>query len=136
MPNVTTIGDYAFFYCSALAAIEMPNVTTIGYGAFVSCSALTAIELPNVTTIGYSAFISCSALTAIELPSSVTSIGEYAFAMTGISTLTLNWSGDQILSYDSDWFLYSNSLTTIYIPSGTTADYVNEGWPEGLVVSY
>jgi hypothetical protein len=36
--NVTTIGDYAFSYCSGLTEVAIPDsVTTIGSGAFDGC---------------------------------------------------------------------------------------------------
>ena len=49
---------------------------------FYSCSGLTSIEIPSsVTSIGDEAFAGCCSweLTSIEIPSSVTSIGDYAF---------------------------------------------------------
>ena len=82
IPNsVTIIGDYAFYYCSALTNINIPNsVITIGNYAFFECSALTNINIPNsVTIIGDHAFYNCSALTNINIPNSVTIIGDYAF---------------------------------------------------------
>ena len=89
IPNsVTSIGDYAFYYCSSLSSITIPNsVTSIGSCAFFDCSSLTSITIPNsVTSIGSSAFYDCSALTSITIPNSVTSIGEYAF--NGCSSLS------------------------------------------------
>ena len=62
IPNsVTTIGEYAFAYCSSLASIDIPNsVTTIGKYAFAYCSSLASVNIPNsVTTIGEYAFDGC-----------------------------------------------------------------------------
>ena len=102
--DVTSIGYYAFYYCSGLTSVTIGNcVTSIGNHAFSGCSRLTSIEIPNsVTSIEYSAFegcygltsvvignnvtsikdstfSGCSGLTSIEIPNSVTSIGSYAF---------------------------------------------------------
>ena len=79
--GVTSIGDWAFFYCRGLTSIEIPSsVTSIGNQAFIGCDGLTSIEIPSsVTSIGYDAFSSCDGLTSIEIPSSVTSIGKSAF---------------------------------------------------------
>ena len=80
--SVTSIGEYAFQYCSSLTSINIPSsVTSIGIQAFSYCSSLTSINIPNsVTSIGKQAFSYCSSLTSINIPSSVTSIGEYAFS--------------------------------------------------------
>ena len=82
IPNsVTSIGDYAFYYCSNLTSINIPSsVTNIGSSAFSNCTKLTSINIPNsVTSIGGSAFSYCINLTSINIPSSVTNIGTYAF---------------------------------------------------------
>ena len=68
--GVTSIGDWAFGYCSGLTSIEIPeSVTSIGNGAFSGCSSLTSIEIPgSVTSIGKDrAFEDCSGLTSIKV---------------------------------------------------------------------
>jgi hypothetical protein len=60
IPNsVTSIGDYAFEYCSSLTSITIPNsVTSIGREAFSDCSSLTSVTslTNNPPAIGGSAF--------------------------------------------------------------------------------
>ena len=71
IPNgVTSIGSYAFFYCSGLTSVTIPNgVTSIGDYAFKGCSGLTSITIPNgVTSIGKEAFSGCSGLTSVTIP--------------------------------------------------------------------
>ena len=80
--SVTSIGEWAFMYCSGLTSIAIPNsITSIGESAFEGCSILTSVTIPNsVTSIGESTFFKCSGLTSITIPNSVTSIGDFAFS--------------------------------------------------------
>ena len=80
MPNVTSIGNYAFYGCFYLTSVTFPSgLTSIGNEAFYHC-ALTSVTFPSgLTSIGNNAFYCCDALTSITLPSSLTSIGNNAF---------------------------------------------------------
>ncbi len=107
--SITSIGDYAFSFCSGLTGnLTIPNsVTSIGVRAFQVCSGLIGnLTIPNsVTSIGEYAFYNCSGFTGnlsistlittiesstfgncsgftgnLTIPNSVTSIGEYAFS--------------------------------------------------------
>ncbi len=86
--EVTTIGDYAFFFCDTLTSITLPDcVTSIGSRAFGSCFLLENIKLPNnIVSIADHAFFACKGFTSITLPESLTSLGEGAFG--GCSGLT------------------------------------------------
>ena len=79
--SVTSIGDWAFSYCSGLTSVTIPNsVTSIGNYTFFGCSGLTSVTIPNsVTSIGDYAFYDCCSLTSITIPNSVTSIGDGTF---------------------------------------------------------
>ena len=123
IPNsVTSIGDYAFEYCSSLTSIVIPNsVTSIGCGAFYSCSSLTSIVIPdNVTSIGYNAFAYCSSLRSIVIPNSVTSIGDDAFS--SCSSLTSIVIPNSVTSIGEMAFFDCSSLTSIQF-TGTTAQW-------------
>ena len=65
--SVTTIGDYAFYYCDGLTSVDIPDsVTTIGERAFCYCDRLTSVEISDsVTTIGDYAFYWCKKLTDV-----------------------------------------------------------------------
>ena len=79
--SVTSIGSFAFYYCSSLTSVTIPDsVTSIGSYAFCGCSSLTSVTIPDsVTSIGYNAFYNCTALTSVTIPDSMKSIGSSAF---------------------------------------------------------
>ena len=62
--DVTSIGNYAFYYCESLTSITLPKgVMSIGDYAFYRCSSLVNITIPDsVTSIGDRAFYNCSNL--------------------------------------------------------------------------
>ena len=137
--KVTSIGDYAFFYCSRLTEITIPEgVASIGDRAFVFCASLTQITIPEsvasigdyafsectrltevaipegVTSIGDSAFESCHSLKEITIPKGVTSIGDYAFAFCiGLTQITIPESVASIGDYA---FTDCSNLKEITIP--------------------
>ena len=115
IPNsVTSIGDYAFEYCSGLTSVTIGNsVTSIGSGAFGGCSGLTSVIIGNsVTSIGSSAFGGCSGLTSVTIGNSVTSIGDAAFAYcSGLTSVTIGSGVESIGKYA---FSYCPELLDVY----------------------
>ncbi len=109
--GVEYIGTYAFYQCTALEAVEFAadaKLTTIGEGAFGYTSALKSVTLPaslktiakcgfyfsgletvafaegsKLETIGDTAFRNCTALTSVYIPDSVKSIGYQIFRLCG-----------------------------------------------------
>ena len=124
--SVTSIGDWAFSYCTGLTSITIPNsVTSIGNYTFFGCSGLTSVTIPNsVTSIGDYVFIYCTGLTSITIPNSVTSIGDGAFSgCSGLTSITIPNSVTSIgeLAFDG-----CSGLTSVTIPNSVTSigDYV------------
>ena len=119
--GVTSIGNYAFYWCESLTSITIPNsVTSIGDGAFLGCSSLTSVTIPNsVTSIGDGAFGSCISLTSVTIPNSVTSIGEWAFYYC--SSLTSVTIPNSVTSIGNDAFSGCSSLTSVTIPNSVTS---------------
>ena len=153
--SVTSVGDYAFEYCSGLTSFELPNsVTSIGEGAFVNCESLTSINIPNsVTFIGDYAFQGCSGLTSIELPNSVTSIAEGVFDYCGgLTSIVIPNSVTSIGDYAFEYCTGLTSMTVlaenpptlgirvffdvsrsilVFVPSGSIEAYQSaNGWNE------
>ena len=81
LTDPTSIGEYAFAYCSSLTSIDIPSsVTSISSNAFNECSSLTSIDIPNsVTSIGINVFNRCTGLTSVTIGNGITSISDYAF---------------------------------------------------------
>lgn len=57
--KVTHVGNYAFYDCNGLTAVDFPLATSIGDSAFSICTSLAAVDFPMVTSISDYAFISC-----------------------------------------------------------------------------
>ena len=114
---VTSIGDYAFYYCDNLTSVTIPNsVTSIGNYAFYDCYLLTSVTIgSSVTSIGNNAFYDCSGLTSVIIPNSVTSIGEYAFS--GCSGLTSVIIPNAVTSIGSGAFRECSGLKKSAYPS-------------------
>lgn len=111
LPEVNSIGEYAFAECYRLKRITMSKVNSIGYGAFSRlgasqitlpegitsiaayafyCSDLEGVAIPSsMTEISNYCFKSCSRLKSVSIPASVTKIGYEAFRETGLTSVDL-----------------------------------------------
>ena len=130
IPNsVTSLGNGCFWFCSGLTSITIPNsVTRLGNDCFGDCSGLTSITIPNsVTSLGEWCFYECTGLTSITIPNSVTSLGRYCFdCCLGLTEVHANRETPPATGYDI--FHACNSLQTIYVPTGASANYDIDPW--------
>lgn len=79
--DVTTIGDHAFYECTALKEINIPEgLSSVGNYAFYGCREIAELTIPeSVTNIGNYAFYGCNGLTEYHVPEGMTYIGSGAF---------------------------------------------------------
>ncbi len=113
--GITSIGNYAFAWCSSLESITIPNsVTSIGDSAFYYCSSLESVTISKgVTSIEKAAFYNCSSLKSVTIPDSVTSIESSAF--DGCSSLISVIIPDSVTSIGNYAFSDCSSLESVYI---------------------
>ncbi len=118
--SVTSIGDFAFEYCTGLTSVTIPDsVTSIGVDAFYDCTGLASVTIPDsVTSIGSSAFYGCTGLESVTIPDSVTSIGSSALSgCTGLTSVTIP---DSVTIIGDSAFKNCTGLTSVTIPDSVT----------------
>jgi hypothetical protein len=158
--SVTSIGNDAFT-SSSLTSVTIPaSVGSIGNDVFVACPELTQINVApsnpayassgavlfnaaltqliqypagnaqtsyvipsSVTTIGENAFASADLLTSITIPGSVTSIGNTAFASTGLTSVSIPAG---VTSIGTDVFTGCIKLTQINVDPANS-NYASPG---------
>lgn len=154
--NITTIEANAFTYSMCENVIIPETVTLIGNTAFSSANIGTMILPGSVTRISFfafhgvrgvngvapviklneglavidqSAFNSASIAGEIEIPSTVTEIGEYCFAYTGITTVICKPTTPPALG--SGAFSSDTAGFTIKVPAASVAAYkAADGWKD------
>ncbi|MBR4308391.1 MAG: leucine-rich repeat domain-containing protein [Oscillospiraceae bacterium] len=124
--QVTTIGEFAFFGCTALSAVSFPaGLTTIERYAFNRCTALTVAELPDsVTSIGAGAFLFCSDLKNVSIPAGVKELGNSAFgACSSLKEIVVSEENAHY-STDAQGILFNRDKTILLqCPAGKTGHY-------------
>lgn len=140
--GVTSIGDWAFYYCKSLEDVSLADsITSIGVRAFGETASLNFIKLPanlktigdyafcvsmiksvtipdSVTTIGNGAFLSAYEMTSITIGDHVQTIGEEAFSSTKLVSVTLPASVTQI---GDSAFRDCGHLKTVTLSQGITS---------------
>lgn len=118
LSQVTSIGDRAFYGCSALETVDLHSVTTMGYGAFQGYDALSGeIDLSNLEVIPGHAFCYDPNITSVITCPTLRSIGDWAFIWADISTISLPETLNSIGTYT----FYKASLSgTVALPDSLT----------------
>lgn len=97
-----------------ISELDLPDVTSIGERAFYDCKNLTSLVLPDtLRTIGSEAFYGCDQLQLTDLPDSVTQLGLYAFnGNMGERADGVIYMGNIAIGFDG-------SVTNVELRSGT-----------------
>ncbi|MBQ3630858.1 MAG: leucine-rich repeat domain-containing protein [Prevotella sp.] len=129
--NVTSIGQRAFQNCTNLNSVTIPSSVTSIYrdNPFQSCTSLTSIVVEE-GNCKYDSRNNCNAIIESAtnsliagcmntiIPSSVTSIGQYAFYGSGLTSMTIPSS---VASIDEYSFGDNKSLHSLTIGNGVTS---------------
>ena len=157
IPNtVTSIGSYAFSDWSGLTTITIPrSMTYIGDWAFAGCDSLTTVifNADSCTYMGSSAapvfdndaqfntlrigntvryipsnaFYGCNSIHTVNIPTSVSTIGDSAFAnCSGLTSITSKRAVAPTTGANA--FNGVTDTIPIYIPCGSTSSYAS-AWP-------
>lgn len=78
-PETGTVGDYAFFGCSALTAFPCMQATRIGNWAFAECVGLQELHL-EAHHVGYYAFTGCAGVQNVVLSDGLAEILQGSFS--------------------------------------------------------
>ena len=115
--GVTSIGSYAFCYCS-VKSITLPfGLKHIGASAFFNCPNIQQINIPDsVEHIDPYAFSFCKGLHTVQLPASLTLISEELFAeCDNLKNLSIP---DTVTEIGANAFLRCTAFILETLPSG------------------
>ena len=134
--GTTSIGEYAFSYCTGLTSVTIPDsVTSIGKFAFSNCTSLTSVTIPDsVTSIDDYAFYDCSGPTSVTIGNGVTRIGDSAF--NGCTSLTSVTIGNGVTHIRNRAFDRCSNLATITIKATTPPVLYTDAIPDNVTAIY
>ena len=124
IPNsVTSIGEYPFLNCSNMTSLTLPsNLETLPIGLFRGCASLTSVTLPdNLVSLPADIFYGMTKLTSVILPESLETIGNNAFAYSGITNIVIP---KNVTSIGEHAFSYTNNLNSVTFEEGTTINTI------------
>ena len=116
LPNVLSIGNYAFQNCETITSVNLPSATTLSRGAFVGCKGLLNVDFENVEDVGEYAFAWCDSLTSVNLPSAIT-FGDGVFKDCW---KLVNVNLPSAITFGEDAFNGCQALVNVHLPSAIT----------------
>ncbi|MCD8208156.1 MAG: leucine-rich repeat protein [Bacteroidales bacterium] len=112
----TSIQNYVFMNSSLESVVIPSTVTEIGAYAFYGCTHLATVTLSGTGSLSVGAYAFYACPVSLTVDDNITSIGEFAFAHSGVTSVTLSSS---ITVLAASAFEQCDSLTTVIIPSTT-----------------
>lgn len=128
--NITSIGDNAFYGCTAFADLFFPSkIEKLPEGIF-GCTAVKEIVLPaHIREVGKSAFEGCASLTSLTVPAAVKTLGESAFADCDALTAVKAESTAPAAAYANTFSEAAYTNATLNVPNGFESTYQSApGW--------
>ena len=97
LSKLAVIGEYCFMETEALISADLTGAVTVSDYAFVNSTALNKVtfkpvteESPEAVTVGEGAFAYCSALNDVRNMNALGSLGDHAFAYSGVIAADLS----------------------------------------------
>ena len=120
LPNLTTLGNYAFQGTKIQTVSNLGSAVSIGERAFYNCKNLTSVVIPaSVTTWGQKVFENCTNLTQVTLTNGLTSLGKYMFqSCTGLTSIVIP---NSVTDINMGTFMGCTSLASITLPNNITS---------------
>lgn len=121
--GLTTLAGYCFERCSSLMSVTIPEgYQVIGASAFESCEKLTSVTLPSTITTIYNWAFESTALTSVELPASLDYLGNGAYYKC-YSLTYVKFLGNIPSTLNSGAFTYSADDRVIYVPESQVSAF-------------
>lgn len=125
--GVTSIGGYAFRFCSELVSVTLPStISKISSKAFDNCLKLTKVSIPaNVRTISSYAFDTCTNLSEVVFEENSKLETLYSRAFWNCQSLSSIDLPSSLQTIESDVFSYCRNLKSITIPANVSSISTN-----------
>ena len=124
--SLSSVGDGAFFYNTALETVEMPQgITRVGDYLFAGCNTVNndSVIIEGYTEVGKYAFLNWDQMTRFVVPSTVTYIGDRAMAgMTGLEMMSSYATSVPELGQDV-WEGVNQPAVTLFVSESSVDDY-------------
>lgn len=133
LPNgLSMIGEAAFSRCCSLSRIIIPSsVIAIEQDTFTYCTALVEVLLhEGLLSIGRGTFSHC-ALLCVTIPTTITSIGESAFACELLRNVAISHSTSTLVTQD----VFANSFPYLHY-KGITLDILKRRFDDQSFIGY